>query len=306
MADLTRRNVIRQLDAMGVEDFEIGVLVPEQDGDDAKMMLREWNRETLLKSLGWLKGQNASGHHIFIRPHGSQGLVFMDDLNVSNVLELERAGIKPAAVVESSPLNFQAWVRVSNEPIEPDLASAIGRVLARRFGGDLNSTDWRHFGRLVGFTNRKPQYVDDRGQYPFVKLSESTVKAGELVDSEAIHQVIAEAKQLLEEEKAAQLAEVERLKAAQRQNQTPYYDLKDPTEFYRQELHGLMRRYGKRLDLSLADWTIGKTMRTKGYIAEQVMIAILEASPSLNSRKSGHVEDYVRRTVNKLYGLDAA
>lgn len=48
MTDLTRRNVIRQLDAMGVEDFEIGVLVPEQGEEDAKMMLREWDRDTLL------------------------------------------------------------------------------------------------------------------------------------------------------------------------------------------------------------------------------------------------------------------
>ncbi|MEM7083769.1 MAG: DNA-primase RepB domain-containing protein [Pseudomonadota bacterium] len=304
--DLTRRNVIRQLDAMGVEDFEIGVLVPEQGEEDAKMMLREWDRDTLLKSLGWLKGQNASGNHIFIRPNGSQGLIFMDDLNVSSLMEIERAGIKPAAVVESSPLNFQAWVRVSNEPIDADLASAIGRTLARRFRGDPNSTDWRHFGRLVGFTNRKPQYVNDSGHFPFVKLSESTTRAGEHIDSDAIVELVKAGKVLLEEERAAQLAEIERLKAARNDNQTPYYDLKDPTEFYRSELHGLMGRFGKKLDLSLADWTIGKNMREKGYVAEQVMIAILEASPSLNSRKSGHVEDYVRRTVNKLYGLDAA
>ena len=201
MADLTRRNVIRQLGAMGVE---IVVLVPEQDGDDAGMMLREWNREMLLKSLSWLKGQNASGHHIFIRPHGSQGLLFMDDFNVSNVRMLERA-----AVVESSHLNFQAWVRIGSEPFELDLVSAIGKILLRRYGGDLNSSDWRHFGLLVGFTNRKPQYMDDRGQCPFVKLWESTTMTDELVGSEAIHQVIAETKLLLEDEKAAQLAEVE-------------------------------------------------------------------------------------------------
>ena len=63
-----------------------------------------------------------------------------------------------------------------------------------------------------------------------------------------------------------------------------------------------MKRFGPQLDLSLADWTIGKRMAEQGYDAEHVMAAILEASPDLVSRKSGHVEDYINRTVNKLYG----
>ena len=62
-----------------------------------------------------------------------------------------------------------------------------------------------------------------------------------------------------------------------------------------------MKRFGPQIDLSLADWTIGKRMVEQGYDAEHVM-AILEASTDLSSRKSGHVEDYINRTVNKLYG----
>ena len=42
-------------------------------------------------------------------------------------------------------------------------------------------------------------------------------------------------------------------------------------------------------------------MVEQGYDAEHVRAAILEASPDLVSRKSGHVEDYINRTVNKLY-----
>ena len=44
--------------------------------------------------------------------------------------------------------------------------------MAARYGGDPNSIDWRHFGRLAGFTNRKPQYVDKAERYPFVKIDE--------------------------------------------------------------------------------------------------------------------------------------
>ena len=39
--------------------------------------------------------------------------------------------------------------------------------MAARYGGGPKSIDWRHFGRLAGFTNRKPQYADKAGRYPF-------------------------------------------------------------------------------------------------------------------------------------------
>jgi hypothetical protein len=42
----------------------------------------------------------------------------------------------------------------------------------RRFGGDPSSADWRHFGRLAGFTNQKPTRRLDNGFAPFVRLLE--------------------------------------------------------------------------------------------------------------------------------------
>ena len=48
------------------------------------------------------------------------------------------------------------------------------RKLAERFGGDPGAADWRHFGRLAGFTNRKRAYRDaETGLHPFVKLIEA-------------------------------------------------------------------------------------------------------------------------------------
>ena len=56
MADLTRRNVIRQLGAKRIEEVEIGVLSPETVEDKATMRLREWSRKTLMcrvRSTSW-------------------------------------------------------------------------------------------------------------------------------------------------------------------------------------------------------------------------------------------------------------
>jgi DNA primase RepB-like protein len=46
------------------------------------------------------------------------------------------------------------------------------KELAKRFGGDLSSADWHHFGRLAGFTNQKPKRRLQTGLPPFVRLHE--------------------------------------------------------------------------------------------------------------------------------------
>ena len=69
-------------------------------------------------------------------------------------------------MIETSPGNFQAWVRVSKEPIPERLATEVARELAREYAGDPASADWRHFGRLARFTNRKKVHQKQDGRFP--------------------------------------------------------------------------------------------------------------------------------------------
>src|ERR1700733_3772210 len=86
---------------------------------------------------------------------------------------MKRAGFSPAVVVETSPRNYQAWLK-HPESLNKELSTAAARALAEKFGGDRGAADWRHFGRLAGFTNRKAKYQDpDTGLYPFVRLIET-------------------------------------------------------------------------------------------------------------------------------------
>ena len=66
-------------------------------------------------------------------------------------------GLAPCVVLQTSPGNLQVWMQVSTTPLEPAVATSIGKQLARRYGGDLASSDWRHLGRLAGFTNVYPR-----------------------------------------------------------------------------------------------------------------------------------------------------
>jgi hypothetical protein len=54
------------------------------------------------------------------------------------------------------------------------LSTLAARTLAARFGCDLASADWRQYGRLAGFTNRKDKYRRIDGTHPYVRLHEAT------------------------------------------------------------------------------------------------------------------------------------
>jgi hypothetical protein len=155
--DQTYEAVERQLSAMGAEIFEGGAL---QVGDGNKpqfMLLRTWDQKKLIASIPWLRFQNWHGGHIYVRPYGESQLTLIDDLKAEAVVRMRAEGFQPAVVVQTSPGNYQAWIKHA-EKLDKELGTAVARELAGRFGGDVKAADWRHFGRLAGFRNTKEKY----------------------------------------------------------------------------------------------------------------------------------------------------
>ena len=125
------------------------------------MIPRVWAAETILKSIPWLRLQNRDGRNIYVRPKGEHHLSLVDDLTKDALSMMKAGGFNPAVVVETSPNNFQAWLK-HPERLSKEVSTAAARALAEKFGGDRGAADWRHFGRLAGFTNRKAKYLDAR------------------------------------------------------------------------------------------------------------------------------------------------
>ena len=73
-------------------------------------------------------------------------------------------------MLQTSPGHLQAWIHVSTLPLQPTVATAIGKHWACVYGGDSASTDWRHLGRLAGFTNQKSERRTGNGYAPWVKI----------------------------------------------------------------------------------------------------------------------------------------
>jgi len=155
--DKTYEAVERQLSGMGSELFEVGALQRGEGGQPQFMLLRTWDQETLISSIPWLRHQNWHGGHIYVRPKGESNLTLIDDLKTEAISGMCKEGYQPAVVVQTSPGNYQVWVKHA-EKLDKELATAVARDLAGRFGGDVKAADWRHFGRLAGFRNTKEKY----------------------------------------------------------------------------------------------------------------------------------------------------
>lgn len=168
-SNITLGAVRRQVAAMGCEVFEVGVLT---SGDSPRMLLRNWQLADIEKSLGWLKAMNLAGGAVYVRPFGEHALSLIDDLNPDALRKMKHAGFEPTLVVQTSPQNYQAWLN-HGRALPKELSSAVARSLAEKFGGDLGSADWRHFGRLAGFVNRKEKHRGEDGMFPFVRIVES-------------------------------------------------------------------------------------------------------------------------------------
>jgi len=152
---------------MASDYFDLGIL-----RSDGRMLLREnWTLRQIEQAIQRLKRENARGAHIFVRPHGTHSLSLVDDLGVDAIARMTVTGFQPALVVETSPQNFQVWLH-HKRTLDRNMSTWAAKELAKRFGGDLSSADWRHFGRLAGFTNQKPNRRLQTGLPPFVRLHE--------------------------------------------------------------------------------------------------------------------------------------
>jgi len=167
----TTEAVEKQARAMMASAFEVGLFDP--NAAQGAMLPRLWDFDTLLRSVPWLRLKNLEGRNIYIRPSGEHALSLIDDVSLQAVERLKSEGFAPSVILETSPRNFQTWL-CHGQILPRHLSTFAARLLASRFGGDPASADWRHYGRLAGFTNRKDKYRRKDGTFPYVRLHEAT------------------------------------------------------------------------------------------------------------------------------------
>jgi hypothetical protein len=304
-ASRRRETISRQLEAMGAPRY---VLAVHHRAEDRMYRLANLSAEHVLAHEREFAALNMRGREIYIAPVRNAGLILIDDLPVETLARLRADGLGPALAVETSPANYQAWIRVAPDELPRALATAVSRELAMRYGGDRGSVGGEHLGRLAGYTNQKETRTLPDGRHPWVRLHEADGRQAPM----AAH-LVEEVRTRLEAERHAHPlsdAQVDDGRTWQHLSTQPARD-GAPTvsltpEYLAQEfavragrvLERQRERDG-RMDYSAADWAVIATMheRYPGLSTAQLAQAMRMGSPNLEERHRGHVADYVGRTV---------
>ena len=253
-------------------------------------------------TVRFLRARNREGYDVYFNPWGSQhnaGYILIDlDHADPAVLDTMRANDhQPCVLIETSPGHLQAWVRVSAQPLEPAIATEIGRQLARLYGGDRASSDWRHLGRLAGFTNRKTQRRLLTGSPPWVKILHAT--AGLASNGPSL--VEAARRVALAGAGSVSCAPADSHSAPPASIHTSGSILTpdQAAAIYQTWLHRL--RIPQRFpqpDWSIADLWIAKELLLRGTPAAEVKTILRLASPNF-PRHHGNPENYLQRTLGR-------
>ena len=252
-------------------------------------------------TVRFLRIRNREGCDIYVQPYTERGnagyiLVDLDRTNAAVIESMRANGHDPCVVLQTSPGHLQAWIHLSTSPLEPSVATAAGKQLARIYGGDLASTDWRHLGRLAGFTNQKPQRRTPGGYAPWVKIVHAHPGLARNADGllRSAIQLPAPAWLLTQGTSPGTPS----AGAGRLQNMVPpLIAAAEATQIYQ----GWMQRWriAERFpqpDWSIVDFWIARQLLSQGTPAERVQ-AILQFASPLFPRRHADPDDYLRRTV---------
>ena len=291
---LSLQAVRRQLAAMPNELYLVR-LIHHRTGQ-AFPGERLWTAEQLqtAATIRFLRVRNREGCDVYVQPYADDQnagyiLVDLDYARPNTIAAMRAHGHDPCVVLQTSPGHWQAWIRLSTSPLEPAVATAAGKLLATAYGGDPASTDWRHLGRLAGFTNQKPARRTLSGYAPWVKVV--SAPAGLAPQSEA-------------------LLRSARALASPSPARTPYLSaiLEDSapadiaasaaTELYQacMERWHIRQRF-LQPDWSVVDYWVARYLLKQRWTPAQVHEILRLASPHF-PRRHGEPNDYLRRTVS--------
>jgi len=302
-----RETIDRQLAAMGAPRYVIGV---HHRSEDRLYRLSNLSADQVLVHEREFAALNLRGRDIYIAPVRNSGLILIDDLPAQTLLRLKADGLAPALVVETSTVNYQAWIRVAPAELPKELATAVSRELAIRYGGDRGSVGAEHLGRLAGYTNQKPSRTLPDGRQPWVRVHEADGTLARGAPS-----LLAQVRAHLDVERST--------RPTVGAGNAPHWHLLTAADgAVPERLEGLAQEFASRManvlerqreragrvDYSAADWAVVGTLHARYPQTSPALLAqaMRLGSPHLDERHRGHVADYVGRTVMKAVREAAA
>ncbi|MDR0571495.1 MAG: RepB family DNA primase [Rickettsiales bacterium] len=243
----------------------------------------------ILKISPWLKYENCIGKDIFICQSNDidRAIILVDDLSIDQIQVMCNRGVSPACVIETSPANFQAWVSLGPEPMPKEQRKIVAVAFAKEFNGDLASASANHYGRLAGFTNRKPKHFKNNC-FPFVRYRNGTGRHAEKsyeIRAWAANQQVKAINKSIISDLSIRYQKRNHVNSSIDHIFNKYFD-----EF-------IQHNNNNDIDISLGDFAVASRMLKEGYPNKGIIEAIINNSPNIDIRKANHIENYALRTV---------
>lgn len=224
---------------------------------------------------------SASKHHLLV-----------DDMNREKLERLVRDGFRPAAVLESSPGNYQAILTVPKlgSSFDREIGNKLSLVLNREYG-DPNLSGAIHPHRAPGLENRKPKHQREDGSFPEVRLLRAEARECE--------RALRMSRELLAERGAA----AKRL-AVPVAPARPCLPGAGVDAAYQIHYQDIAARFG-HADVSRIDAMIALRLRATGHDREAIVDTVERSAPTIRppEKRESHLwRDYAERTVQYAFG----
>jgi hypothetical protein len=295
---LTWQAIQRQLAAMP-HDFYLVRLI-HQPTRQPLPGTRLWTAAQLIDvaTVRFLRIRNRDGYDIYFHPYAGDSnagyiLIDLDGGDPAVLPRMQANGHPPCVVLQTSPGHLQAWIQVSLSRLPPAVATAAARQLARLYGGDPASADWRHLGRLAGFTNQKPARRTPGGYAPWVKIVHA--RAGVVPQGDTLlHSVPSR-------QPSAWLpiagSPPDHSTDCSRREPAPSLSAAEAAATYQ----GCVQRWRiverfPQPDWSIVDLWVARYLLRQGTPAPRIQAILRLASPHF-PRRHGNPEDYLQRTL---------
>jgi hypothetical protein len=293
--------------AVGAERYRVTSIKMLEDGSKLTFILdkkdgvtRGFTPQEIEQRTPEMQRLQRRGENLYYTPLSEKKHhILIDDMSREKLERLIRDGYQPAAVLESSPGNYQAIITVQKlgTDHDRDVGNRLAEQLNREYG-DPKLSGCIHPHRAPGYENRKPKHQREDGSYPDVRLIKAERR--ECIKTLALSSQIN--------------ADYERQDALKAQSGLgvpnfvfePVSARGGAIEAYQRHYRDILKRQrGGVVDMSRVDSMIAVRMRVTGHDQAAIEGAIRQCAPAVRQKDEGrNWNDYAQRTAR--YAFSAA
>jgi hypothetical protein len=294
-------------EAVNAERYRVTAIKLHTDGTKQTFILDKQNGETkgftpqqIEQRTPEMQRLQRRGENIYYTPlSDTKHHILIDDMDRDKLERLIQDGYQPAAVLESSPGNYQAVIILPKlgTPHDRDVGNRLAEYLNKAYG-DPKLSGAIHPHRAPGYPNRKPKHQREDGSYPEVTLLKAERR-------ECVKTLVLSSRIDAEYQRLASQGPQHRERTPRTAIQLAAATGSALDAYQRHSQDVLQRQQGGKVDLSRVDAMVAVRMRVTGHSQADIEGALRQCAPTLRDKPEGRDwDDYAQRTARYAFGAD--